>query len=168
MPHVELAAPRFTPSPGMSLSLHIHGQGAGSREGSGRGRAQLRRKSVATDDFSPPWMDTVQRQHSPDLHTLPGETLKLFYPPNPHSTSGKAELHSQLVPPTTVCCLGFPAGEQIPGVKADTTGCGMGVGIAAPSARLLQHCTSGVCNPKGAKSSGKGCKCWLRREKTDR
>lgn len=87
--------------------------------------------SVTTDDFSPPWVDTIQRQHSPDLHTLPGETLKLFCPQNLPSRSGKAELHSQLVPPTTACCLCFPAGEQIPGVKADTTGCGMGVGIAA-------------------------------------
>lgn len=63
-----------------------------------------------------------------------------------------ASSHHRELPP-------LAAGEQLPGVKADSMGCGMGVGSAAPSARLLQHCTSSVCNPEGAKSSAKGCRC---------
>lgn len=102
---MELAALRFIPSPGVRLSLQIHGQGVGSGEGSGLGRARLCHHGITTADFSPPWIDIVQRQHSPDLHTLPGETLKLLCPQKPCSTCGKAELHSQLLPPTTTSCL---------------------------------------------------------------
>lgn len=90
MPDAELAAPMLALSPRTRVfsqqpwtgSWRSGKLGAG-REGSGRGRARLHHHSTpfASDhsyDFSPPWTDTVQRQHSPDLHTQSGESLKAF------------------------------------------------------------------------------------------
>lgn len=66
------------------LSQQGRAQGAGAAASS-RTRRMVQRKGSAppsqppfasghSQDFSPPWMAPVQRQHGPDLHAQPGET----------------------------------------------------------------------------------------------
>lgn len=101
-----------------------------------------------SSDFSPPWMATVQCQHSPDLHPQPGATFRLFCPKKSgkaepgNSCSGKRGLEP--FPGWAVPCC--PAGEQILvwNLKANM-GCGMGVGTELWELVCPQP---GLCNLK--------------------
>lgn len=70
-----------------------------SRERAPLGRHCVTFASDHSYDISSPWMDTVQRQRGPDLHTPSGETLKAFLSlKKKRCTNGKAKLCSQQLP----------------------------------------------------------------------
>lgn len=155
------------------------GESGTGREGSGRGRAQRHRSLLfASDhsyDFSPPWMDTIQRHRSPDLHTQSGETLKSFSVPKNRCTSGKAELRSQLLRggrggswSSSRCCV-FPAGEQIPGVKSESKHHGIRDGGRDGSSESSRSLGQAVATLRRAacamRAQGEGCKRQFRSRK---